>query len=106
MRHTAAFRSVALATGRLRLAEAAAEKSPEDQRRLRNEAEAAFRKSIELDPSRPEPRRELGLLLYESKSLPEACTQFRRYVKLAPNAGDAGRIRDYVLEMERDGDCR
>jgi beta-barrel assembly-enhancing protease len=92
--------------GRLRLAQAAAEKSPEAQRHLRGEAEDAFRKSIELDPGRPAPHRELGLLLYERRALREACVQFRRYTKLAPNADDAGRIRDYVLEMERDGDCR
>jgi len=92
--------------GRLRLAQAAAVKEPADQRRLRGEAEDAFRKSIELDPGRPAPHRELGLLLYERKALREACAQFRRYTKLAPNAEDAGSIRDYVLEMERDGDCR
>lgn len=91
--------------GRLRLAQAAAEKGPEDQRRLRGEAEDSFRKAIELDPGRPAPHRELGLLLYERRQLRDACTQFRRYTKLAPDADDAGRIRDYVLEMERDGDC-
>jgi predicted Zn-dependent protease len=83
--------------GRLRLAQAAAEKSPEGQR---------FRKSIELDPARPAPHRDLGLLLYERQAFREACTQFRRYTKLAPDADDSGRIRDYVLEMQRDGDCR
>jgi predicted Zn-dependent protease len=92
--------------GRLRLAQAAAEKSPEGQRELRGQAEEAFRKSIELDANRPGPRRELGLLLYERKSLREACAQFRRYTKLAPNAEDAQSIRDYVLELERDGKCK
>lgn len=92
--------------GRLRLAQAAAEKNPEDQRHLRSEAENAFRKSIELDPDRPAPHRELGLLLYDRKEFREACVQFRRYTKLAPDAEDAARIRDYVLEMERSGDCR
>jgi predicted Zn-dependent protease len=92
--------------GRLRLAQAAAEKSPDGQRELRGRAEEAFRQSIELDADRPGPRRELGLLLYERKSLREACTQFRRYTKLAPNAEDTERIRDYVLELERDGKCK
>ncbi|HEV8580377.1 MAG TPA: M48 family metalloprotease [Thermoanaerobaculia bacterium] len=91
--------------GRLSLAQAAAAKEPADQRRLRGEAESSFRKSIELDPDRPAPHRELGLLLYDRHQLREACTQFRRYTKLAPEAEDAGRIRDYVLEMERDGNC-
>jgi predicted Zn-dependent protease len=93
-------------TGRLRLAEAAAEKGPPEQRRLRGEAEDSFRKAIELDPDRPAPHRELGLLLYERGARGEACTQFRRYARLAPEAEDTDRIRDYVLEMERDGDCR
>ncbi|HEX9942057.1 MAG TPA: M48 family metalloprotease [Thermoanaerobaculia bacterium] len=91
--------------GRLRLAQAAAEKSAEGQHRLRGEAEDSFRKAIELDPDRPAPHRELGLLLYERKDLGEACAQFRRYTALAPDADDAGRVRDYVLEMERDGEC-
>lgn len=93
-------------TGRLRLAQAAADKDPANQRQLRHEAEDAFRKSIELDAERPGPRRELGLLLYAQEEFKDACTQFRRYVKLAPDADDAQRVRDYVLEMERDGHCR
>ena len=95
-----------LLTGRLRLAQAAAKQEPADQRQLRREAEDSFRKSIELDADRPAPHRELGLLLYERQAFREACTQFRRYVKLAPNADDTQRIRDYVLEMERDGGCK
>lgn len=92
--------------GRLRLAQAAAEKETQDQSRLRGEAETSFRKAIELDPARPAPRRELGLLLYERQAFRDACAQFRRYTKLAPEAGDAERIRDYVLEMEKDGKCK
>jgi predicted Zn-dependent protease len=92
--------------GRLRLAQAAAEKEKQDQSRLRGEAETSFRKSIEFDPERPAPRRELGLLLYERQAFLDACTQFRRYTRLAPGADDAERIRDYVLELERDGKCK
>lgn len=92
--------------GRLRLAQAAAEKETQSQSRLRGEAETSFRKAIELDPARPAPRRELGLLLYERQAFREACTQFRRYTRLAPDADDAERIRDYVLELERDGKCK
>lgn len=88
--------------GRLRLAQAAAGKEPASRRRLRGEAEDCFRKAIELDPRRPAPRRELGLLLYERKELQGACLQFRRYTDLTPDASDT---RDYVLEMERDGHC-
>ncbi len=92
--------------GRLRLAQAAAEKEAEGQSRLRGEAETSFRKAIELDAERPAPRRELGLLLYERQAFRDACTQFRRYTRLAPDADDAERIRDYVLELERDGKCK
>lgn len=91
--------------GRLRLAQAAAEKDSGAQRQFQGEAEDCFRKAIELDPRRPAPHRELGLLLYERKELRDACAQFRRYAELAPDASDADRIRDYVLELERDGDC-
>jgi len=41
--------------GRLRLAQAAAEKDVQEQRRFRRDAEDSFRKSIELDPARPAP---------------------------------------------------
>jgi predicted Zn-dependent protease len=93
--------------GRLRLAQAAAtNKSPEDQRRLRGDAEDSFRKAVELDPARPTAHRELGLLLYQREKLAEACVQFKKYTKLAPDADDAGVIHDYVREMERDGQCR
>ncbi len=92
--------------GRLRLAQAAAEKDSRSRDRLRGEAETCFRKAIELDPRRPAPHRELGLLLYEREQLLDACVQFRRYAELAPDASDTARIQDYVLEMERDGNCR
>lgn len=91
--------------GRLRLAQAATEKDSGSQKRFRGEAEDCFRKAIELDPRRPAPRRELGLLLYQRNELRDACVQFRRYAELAPDASDTQRIRDYVLEMEREGDC-
>jgi beta-barrel assembly-enhancing protease len=91
--------------GRLRLAQAAAEKEAAGRNQFRGEAEDCFRKAIELDPRRPAPHRELGLLLYEKKELRDACVQFRSYAELAPDASDAQRIRDYVLELERDGDC-
>ncbi len=92
--------------GRLRLAQAAAEKSPKEQKNLRGNAEEAFRKAIELDPKRPAPRRDLGLLLYERQAFREACAQFKRYIKLAPDADDTERVRDYVLELDRGGKCK
>lgn len=92
--------------GRLRLAQADAEKDPESQRRLRGEAADAFREAIELDGGRPDPHRELGLLLYQQEDFARSCLELRRYAELAPDAEDAPRVRDYVLELQKDGYCR
>jgi predicted Zn-dependent protease len=91
--------------GRLRLAQAAAEKRPEAQERLRTEAENSFREAIELDGDRPEPHRELGLLLRDRQDLHGACVQLRRYTQLAPEAEDGEKIDGLIGEMTRNGDC-
>ena len=88
--------------GRLRQMQLEAEKDGERRAGLRREAEAGFREAIRLDPERPGPHRELGLLAYRAKDFATACVQFRHYVDLAPKAEDAGRIRDYILELERE----
>lgn len=90
--------------GRLRLAQAAG-RSPEEARGLRREAEDSFRKAIELDPGRPAPHRELGLLLREREDLRGACVQLRRYQKLAPDAEDLEQVEDAVAALERAGGC-
>jgi len=92
--------------GRLRLAEADVEKDPENQRRLRLDAADAFREAIRMDADRPAPHRELGLLLYDQEAYREACTELGYYVELAPDADDADRVQDYVLELREDGHCR
>jgi len=91
--------------GRLRLAQADNEKDPESVRQLRAEAADAFRESIRLGPNRALPHRELGLLAYRSEDFFTACVHFRRYVELESQAEDVPRMRDYVLELEREGDC-
>lgn len=90
--------------GRLRLAQAAGQ-SPEEAQALRREAEDAFRKAIELDAGRPNPHRELGLLLRERQDLRGACVQLRRYQKLAPDAEDMEEIEDAIAVLERGGGC-
>ncbi|HEY2294374.1 MAG TPA: M48 family metalloprotease [Thermoanaerobaculia bacterium] len=90
--------------GRLRLAQAAGQ-SPEEAQVLRREAEDAFRKAIELDAGRPDPHRELGLLLRQRADFRGACVQLRRYQKLAPDAEDMEEIEDAVAALERDGGC-
>jgi predicted Zn-dependent protease len=92
--------------GLLRLAESDVEKDPENQRRLRLDAADAFREAIRLDADRPAPHRELGLLLYDQEAFREACTELGYYAELAPDADDAHRIEDYVLELRADGYCR
>ncbi len=94
-----------LIIGRLRLAQADNEKDPELVEQLRMEAAGAFRESIRLDPNRPLPHRELGLLAYRAEDFRTACVQFRHYVELESQAADVARMRDYVLELEREGDC-
>ena len=90
--------------GRLRLAQAVGQ-SPEETQILRREAEDAFRKAIELDAGRPDPHRELGLLLRERQDLRGACVQLRRYQKLAPEAEDMEEIEDAITGLERGGGC-
>ncbi|MFY9823430.1 MAG: M48 family metalloprotease [Thermoanaerobaculia bacterium] len=92
--------------GRLRLAQAAAGADPASQRRLRRQAEDAFLQSIELDPRRAAPHRELGLLLYERHQLADACVQLRRYAELAPDADDLDHVEDRIEDLQRDGHCR
>jgi predicted Zn-dependent protease len=91
--------------GRLGLRRAEAEKDPMRQKSLRAEAMASFREAIRLDPNRPGPHREVGLLAYEEGDFATACVSFRLYLETDPKADDAQRIRDYLLEMERDGRC-
>ena len=94
-----------LLVARLKLAQADAEKDPAAQEALRGEAEAALREALRLDDGRPAPHRELGLLLYRAGDRRAACEAFRRYVRLAPDADDTARVRDYILELESDGEC-
>lgn len=88
-----------------RLYLAQADARPEEADALRASAYKALHESIRLDPDRPRPHRRLGLLAYDDGDFQAACIQFRQYVEIAPDAGDVERIRDYVLELERDGEC-
>ena len=88
-----------------RLYLAQADARPDEADALRASAYKAIHESIRLDPDRPRPHRRLGLLAYDDGDFQTACVQFRQYVEIAPDAGDIERIRDYVLELERDGQC-
>ncbi len=91
--------------GRLRLAQAATV-GPVSRRQLRRQAEDSFLQSIELDPRRAAPHRELGILLYERDQLADACLQLQRYAELAPDADDLDHVEDRIQDLEREGHCR
>lgn len=95
-----------LLIGQLRLKQAEQSKDPELQQELRFEAQDAFREAVRLDPERPQPHLELALLAYGVDDFVTACVQFSHYVELAPDAEDAPRVRDYLLELVEDGHCR
>ena len=91
--------------GKLKLEQSKKEQDPAARRELRDQAAAAFREAIRLDPDRPTPHRELGLLAYAEDDMATACVQFRQYIELDPDEEEVERIRDYVVELARDDDC-
>jgi predicted Zn-dependent protease len=90
---------------RLRLAQADAEPEPEAKAARVAEAKDALHEAVRLDPDRPAPHRELGLLLYREGEMRGACRELGHYLELAPEAEDAERVRDYVVELRRDAVC-
>lgn len=94
-----------LLLGTLYLKRAEAEKDAAARREHERAAAAALEEAIRLAPERPAPYREAGLLAYRQGDLSTACARFRTYVSLAPQAEDTRSVRDYLLELERDGRC-
>jgi len=94
-----------LLIGRLRLEQSKSIEGGAEKRQLRDEAMGAFREAVRLDPERAATHRELGLLAFRNEDFVTACVQFRQYIELDPRADDAQRIRDYLLELEQDGNC-
>jgi predicted Zn-dependent protease len=62
---------------------------------------AAYEKAAELDPGLPEPHRQLGFLYYQQKDNARARDAFRTYLALKPDAPDASRIKEYLVELDR-----
>lgn len=60
-----------------------------------------YERSAELDPAFPDPFRQLGFLYYQQKDAERAREAFRKYLALKPDAPDAKRIREYLVELER-----
>src|SRR5216117_4064047 len=60
-----------------------------------------YERSADLDPAFPDPFRQLGFLYYQQKDTDRAREAFRKYLALKPDAPDAKRIREYLVELER-----
>jgi len=94
-----------LLLGRLRLAQADAAQDDASRQILEQDGADALHEAVRLDPQRPEPHRELGLLAYRNAQYRDACREFRHYLDIAPDAEDAQTIRDYLLDLRKDGWC-
>jgi predicted Zn-dependent protease len=76
-------------------------RQPEDKPGLIAQARQAYERAAELDPTYPDPFRQLGFLYYQTHEGEKAKEAFRRYLALKPDAPDARRIREYLVELER-----
>jgi predicted Zn-dependent protease len=60
-----------------------------------------YERAAALDPTFPDPYRQLGFLYYQQKDRAKAKAAFERYLALKPDAPDARRIREYLVELDR-----
>ena len=60
-----------------------------------------YERAAALDLAFAEPYRQLGLLHYQQKDAVRAREAFERYLALQPDASDARRIREYLVELHR-----
>jgi predicted Zn-dependent protease len=72
-----------------------------EKTRSQTAALASYEKAVELDPTLPEPHRQLGFLYYQQKDTARAREAFRRYLELKPDGDDARRIKEYLVELDR-----
>ena len=90
---------------RLRLAQAEGIADPGEKAALRGAARDALIETLRLRAEHVAAQRELSLLDYAEGAYEAACLGFRRAIDLAPEAEETPRLRDYVLELDRDGYC-
>ncbi len=76
-------------------------KQVEDKPPLLAQARAEYERAAALDPAYPDPFRQLGFLYYQSKDNDKAEEAFRKYLALKPDAPDARRIKEYLIELDR-----
>jgi predicted Zn-dependent protease len=60
-----------------------------------------YERSAALDPAFPDPFRQLGFLYYQQKDPAKARDAFQKYLALKPDAADAKRIKEYLVELDR-----
>lgn len=76
-------------------------RTPEEKDAEAARALERYERAAALDPTFPDPFRQLGLLYYQQKQPARAREAFERYLALRPDAPDARRIREYLLELDR-----
>jgi len=60
-----------------------------------------YTEAAALDPKYPDPYRQLGFLYYQQDERDRAREAFQTYLALKPDAADARRIKEYLLELDR-----
>ena len=69
--------------------------------REKEASEEYLLKAIQMDPRMPEPYRALGELYGEWEMYGESAAMYRKYLKVAPQAPDRGRVERQISKMER-----
>jgi predicted Zn-dependent protease len=77
-------------------AKSVADKNAEAGRALQR-----YERAAALDPKFPDPYRQLGFLYYQQKDPAGARAAFEKYLELKPDAPDARRIKEYLVELNR-----
>ncbi len=72
-----------------------------DEKALLARARQAYERAAALDPAYAAPFRQLGFLYYQGNDNDNATAAFRKYLSLKPDAPDARRIEEYVIELSR-----
>jgi predicted Zn-dependent protease len=72
-----------------------------DKETLVRQAIDQYTQAAALDPKYPDPFRQLGFLYYQQNERGRAREAFQAYLALKPDASDARRIKEYLLELDR-----
>jgi len=72
-----------------------------DRDMLARKALGEYELAAHLDPALPDPYRQLGFLYYQQKDNTRAKEAFGKYLALKPDAPDAKRVREYMVELDR-----